>query len=1252
MRPICLVLPGMGRRKAVAAHRYLFLIAFLIGIFLTGGSLVAAPSAAAGRAPSAAWAAFFPADWLNVTPLSAGITVSSADGFDTTSALFRTSTDGGATWTGWSNTGLVVSVLNATTLQITANGITLPDSAQQNRIQFRVSTLPGAVETSDAYLVRVDTTPPAAPFGMVSSPAGWSNLNRFRETWSNPTDLSGIGGAYYRLDSLPVFPTDGDFITTTTFVDNVAVAGEGKHHIFVWLVDGAGNVDQRNYGLHFDAFRYDPSPPIVAVASSGPLGQNGWYTGTVTVNFTPVDSTSGLASWGWRLDNDPSSTALSTQISALGQHSMVVNAADQAGNVMQPINRFYSIDPQAPLLGTRITPQPSATGWYTAPIHITFAVTDTVSGPAGATWQLNNSQSASGTSLTITDDGQHTMSVYGRDMAGNHSTRQYLALPMDSHAPVTTLTVTPPQPQPSGYYTQPVAIQFQATDPGSGSGVVATRMRINDAPWQAASAQAFTVSDIYTISYYSLDAAGNAEISTTRVISVDLDGPGAPVATAITPSTWTATNHFSVSWQLPVSLSGISGVYAWIGQGAVIPAAATYYASPAGISSLQVPGEGEWPLWLALVDGAGNRGSFVNVGMLRYDATAPQLVAQPSGVSGNSGWFTGPVQLAVAVVDSGSGPATLRYRVNGGSWQTSTSGAVTLSLSEAGRHVIESSGTDRAGYSTGAVVTTVIRIDDTPPPAPVGVIITPADWSRSNQWTVSWRNPADTSGIALVRWSLQAPANAQTGTALPAAAQTLTLQAPAEGTHSLYLWLEDVAGNSSLAQMVVLDPALRYDHTAPAVTLSYIPQPNSAGWFNSAVQTTIQATDAHSGVISTTWQLDNAVPQTGTSFVVESDGLHTAVIRSLDRAGNPATHNATLRIDRQPPLVSLAALSAYQNDTQIAVTWSGNADTGAANSPLVGYDVQVKQGAGGTWQPWLSATTETGAIYAGTRGQLFSFRVRAADAAGNLSAWSNAAGRNSVFVDPVVNGFFSSQNLSGWNDSLSTLGLSVVADDDFYPNQIAPAARLGSTVWEACSIPGNIPTLLCGDSWSAISQQIAVPAAADVAQPVLEFWYRIQSYDQITTTSSYWNTVCPQDPQPPYRLADSLDVTVQRAGSPDAALVLRDGASRSGFTTPIPLIDLKWRRAEVSLSGYAGETITLSFALHNRLDSRFNTWADIYGVRVRSQPRRVFLPLVATNTPRLVDTPLTCTPNRQAVMPGTPETSNFSSALPAEDATR
>jgi hypothetical protein len=394
------------------------------------------------------------------------------------------------------------------------------------------------------------------------------------------------------------------------------------------------------------------------------------------------------------------------------------------------------------------------------------------------------------------------------------------------------------------------------------------------------------------------------------------------------------------------------------------------------------------------------------------------------------------------------------------------------------------------------------------------------------------------------------------------------------------------------------------------------------------VLVTIDANDSLSGVASTTWRLDDQPPATSATFTVSGDGIRNLLVRSVDRAGNRNEEIRQLLIDTQAPQAQLSPLPTYYRTPQIPVEWTGRDDE--PGSGLAGFDVQVRQGAEGAWQTWLPGVSYTSDVYQGQRGQLYSFRVRAIDVAGNVSPWATAGDHNTVLVDAIDNGAFSTQNFTGW-DTTVELGLSLIQEQGLMPSQVVPAARLGSPIWQACADPGNIPTLECGDSSSGISQQFTVPSLADVPEPTLEFWYRLQTYDQISTTSPIWNIRCPIDPPPPFRWVDSFDVSVQAAGSTEPAILLRDGNREAQFPEPIEFRDTKWQRAEIDLTPYAGQTITLALSTHNRLDSRFNTWTDVYGMRVRGELRQVFLPLVFTNAQPVVEEPIVCWPNRGAL---------------------
>ncbi len=60
--------------------------------------------------------------------------------------------------------------------------------------------------------VKLDKTAPLAPERLQVAPASWSKNNAFTLTWSNPGDLSGVAGVYYKVGSLPTSSTDGTFV--------------------------------------------------------------------------------------------------------------------------------------------------------------------------------------------------------------------------------------------------------------------------------------------------------------------------------------------------------------------------------------------------------------------------------------------------------------------------------------------------------------------------------------------------------------------------------------------------------------------------------------------------------------------------------------------------------------------------------------------------------------------------------------------------------------------------------------------------------------------------------------------------------------------------------------------------------------------------------------------------------------------------------------------------------------------------------
>ncbi|MGZ6295752.1 MAG: cell wall-binding repeat-containing protein [Candidatus Limnocylindrales bacterium] len=123
--------------------------------------------------------------------------------------------------------------------------------------------------------------------------------------------------------------------------------------------------------------------------------------------------------------------------------------------------------------------------------------------------------------------------------------------------------------------------------------------------------------------------------------------------------------------------------------------------------------------------------------------------------------------------------------------------------------------------------------------------------------------------------------------------------------------------------------------------------------------------------------------------LVNRKGLRGAGIWALGYDGTRPELYALLKSkfvnDTTPPRTGIVRLAPTVGDEGFSVAWTGNDDfTGVA-----WYDLQVSVD-GGAWSTWLTHTTATSAIYLGSQGHGYAFRVRAADGKGNVGRFNVA----------------------------------------------------------------------------------------------------------------------------------------------------------------------------------------------------------------------------------------------------------------------
>lgn len=228
--------------------------------------------------------------------------------------------------------------------------------------------------------VKIDTTI-GTPTSVDDGVSGWSNDNTPAFTWSAPSDLSGISGYYWKVDS-------GSDTWITSASVTLPTQPDGSHTFYVKAKDNANNVG--SYGSH--AFQIDATPPgTPTISSSTHPSETTWYSNNdPAFTWTSVGGPSSVTYY-YGLDNPtPSSPTTGTTRSETdvsdGIHTFYVKATDTGGSSSAD-SYIIKIDATKPTSSVNaITPY-----WY-ALTTINSTATDPVSDVASVELFYNHSK--------------------------------------------------------------------------------------------------------------------------------------------------------------------------------------------------------------------------------------------------------------------------------------------------------------------------------------------------------------------------------------------------------------------------------------------------------------------------------------------------------------------------------------------------------------------------------------------------------------------------------------------------------------------------------------------------------------------------------------------------------------------------------------------------------------------------------------------------------------------------------------------
>ncbi|HWW00426.1 MAG TPA: fibronectin type III domain-containing protein [Candidatus Acidoferrum sp.] len=308
-----------------------------------------------------------------------------------------------------------------------------------------------------------------------------------------------------------------------------------------------------------------------------------------------------------------------------------------------------------------------------------------------------------------------------------------------------------------------------------------------------------------------------------------------------------------------------------------------------------------------------------------------------------------------------------------------------------------------SGYSSVASATTP---DTQPPTAPTGLTATAVSQSQINlSWTASTDNVGVT-GYLVERQNPGSGSFVQVGTP---AGTTFSDTGLTAGTNYNYrVRATDAAGNLSL-----------YSTVASATTLAPDTQPPTAptGLTATAVsgsQINLSWTASTDNVGVTGYLVERQNPGSG-SFVqvgtpsgttFNDSGLTAGTnysyrVRATDAAGNLSLYSAvvsatTLAPDTQPPTAPTGLTATAVSGTQINLSWTASTD----NVGVTGYLVERQNPGSGSF---VQVGTPSGTTFNDTgltNGNTYGYRVRATDAAGNLSLYSTVASATTPDTQP------------------------------------------------------------------------------------------------------------------------------------------------------------------------------------------------------------------------------------------------------------
>ena len=508
--------------------------------------------------------------------------------------------------------------------------------------------------------------------------------------------------------------------TTQTYTGSAVSIPQGSHTVSYWSVDTAGNTESATTSAAIKVDLVKPSTTLTTAPAS-PDGSNNWFQrSSVTFTLAATDATSGVANSYYTIDGGGQQTySGAVTISTQGDHTVTYWSVDAAGNTEAAATTHIKLDNVKPV--TTIATSPAspdgANSWFQrSSVTFTLGASDASSGTASTLYTVDGGaqQTYSGT-VTVSGQGDHTLTYWSVDNADNTEAANTTHIKLDNVAPATTIATTPAAPDGTNNWFKRASVTFSlaATDATSG---VANRFYTVDGGGQQTYSGTVTISTQgdHTVTYWSVDNAGNTETANTTHIKLDNVAPanslaltnktgGSFVGGSTVYYRGAAVGSFSIQNTVSDATSGAaSSTFPALGGTATgwthtTPDVKTTPSGGPYVSNLFSWSAGTNSSPTEAVTGADAAGNTTTAPSLTFtnDSTTPATTDNTASIGTACKNTTQTVTLTPT--DSASGAATTYYTTNGTTPTTSSSQGTSIALSAEGTYTIKYFTVDNVG---------------------------------------------------------------------------------------------------------------------------------------------------------------------------------------------------------------------------------------------------------------------------------------------------------------------------------------------------------------------------------------------------------------------------------------------------------------------------------------------------------------------------------------------------------------------------